>query len=80
MLKQDALPTPGTPRSLGAGTRPPSPRMDELKALRAEQKRSERAIFAQAQLQLEQLRADAARRRAQLRAALRAQAHIEVLS
>lgn len=50
--------------------------MDEqLKKLRAAQVRAERAIRAQAakavQLQLEQLRAEAAQRRAQVRASLR---------
>lgn len=50
----------------------------QLKKLRAEQVRAERAILAQAQLQLETLRAEAAKRRAQVRASLRAQAQIEV--
>lgn len=52
--------------------------MEELKRLRAEQKRAERAVLAQAQLQLETLRAEAARRRAQVRAALRSGEQIEV--
>lgn len=51
--------------------------MEELKRLRAEQVRAERAVRAQAaqavQLQLDKLRAEAAQRRAQVRMQLRAQ-------
>ena len=49
--------------------------MEELKRLRAEQVRQERAIVAQAaraaQEQIQQVRAEAAQRRAQVRAAMR---------
>lgn len=62
--------------SAGPARGRPSPVMEELKRLRAEQIRAERAVRSAAakmtQLQLEQLRAEAAQRRAQVRAALRA--------
>ena len=56
----------------------------ELKKLRAEQVRAERAVRAQAakavQHKLDQLRAEAAQRRAQVRAVLLAQAQKETRS
>ncbi|HRI49419.1 MAG TPA: hypothetical protein PLW65_04490 [Pseudomonadota bacterium] len=81
--KRNGLTTAGTRCSHGCAHRTISLEMErELKALRAEQVRGERALRAQAaqllQLQLDKLRAEAARRRAQVRAALRTKAQIEV--